>query len=465
MYTNEMNEVMEVSNLLDYMNDLNITNHHDLEKYINENDIDVLVSFLEHTRELALSDWDIGEYSPYAFVPSLELSGFGGCHEIQCKLQRAQNFAKYAALYCDKVYLYVPLITIPHKLDYDAFSIKEFKEDMLAEFALIIIYSPLIERKIVKIVPPNFSICKNCFEELFFNKSELDSVISIAAELSKKVQVFGVSFFKQLNTGLLRIKNLEEFFPHRYLEIVSGPFVQELEKMDRYPSLIKNEKLIADFIKSILVEEYYNTKFEAFMSSAYKSKYITAKVSSKTIIETIDGKTPMHHEPALPIYDMPIIDTVKTERILEARDQEQEAFNQYRDALTFAMKEHYKGQSEIEITEVYDDIVYPAFVKLESALKRIKQQSKRKAVGSLIIAGSTVTLGILGGIIPPNPMGIIAGLGSATLLANIGKMAIEQTGPRDEARVNDFYFLWKLKNKGITTTSHNTRTISVDRII
>ena len=93
--------------VIDYLYELGLTSLEKIESYFLKTDIDTILSFDEYIGELVYMDWKIAEYSPYSFAPSMEVSGFGGCSEISCKIRRANKFIKFSSLYSDCIYLII----------------------------------------------------------------------------------------------------------------------------------------------------------------------------------------------------------------------------------------------------------------------------------------------------------------------------------------------------------------------
>ena len=75
-----------------------------------------------------------------------------------------------------------------------------------------------------------------------------------------------------------------------------------------------------------------------------------------------------------------------------------------RQALDKATKLYVLGQNPVNSKEIYDDIIYPAFIKLDAMFERTKKMRIFKALGELAIISSTVTLGVMTSAIPANPI-------------------------------------------------------------
>lgn len=234
--------------------------------------------------------------------------------------------------------------------------------------------------------------------------------------------------------------------------------LKHLKTLKSIPSVISDDIFVHEIIKGKVYDQYVTSRFEAFMSSTYQSKLITSKASDKMIIDTISKNTT--GTTTAPIFEMPFMGNIDTETILKLREAEHHAFNDYRLALDKAIKLYSTDQKLSDAKEIYDDIIYPAFTKLDAMFDRAKNMRVFKAFGELAIISSTVTLGIMNGIVPANPLGIVAALGGTGVLVNQITGIIERKLHSDnELESKDFYFLWKLKNKKIVdhTDSNDDR--------
>lgn len=435
-----------MSKIIEYMQELDLTSQEKIERYFFDTDLETLLTFDEYMCDLAFQDWSISEYSPYSFSPSMDVSGFGGCSQIDCKLERAHKFNKYACLYSDTVYLIVDSITNPHSPEITDKNERQYRYELFCDYSLLFLYSGLISKGIAKVIPPNFSICPNCFSELIINEKELSQLEPIIVEYSRKAILEATMYNRSKQLGLLSIKNLPELFPDHdgFVSMQNGFGYDILKNVRKFPHVISDNVFSYQFMKEYIIGHYLTAKFETFISSAYQSKFITAKASDKALID-ITSKATIGTTPA-PIFEMPFLDNLDTNTILSLRETEYHAFNEYRIALDNATKIFVTNPEGVDAKEIYDDVVYPAFVKLDAMFDRTKRMHAFKNMCELAIISSSVTLGVMNSTIPNDPVGIITALGgSSALVKQLGNTIERKLTSGNELEKQDFYFLWKLK--------------------
>lgn len=434
--------------IIEYMAELDLTSQENISSYFMINDIETIQSLVEYVRHLAIEDWSTAEYSPYLFAPSAEVSGFGGCYEIECKLRRAEKFIRFASLYSDTIYLFVESITMPHEPAFaDESERFGYRYDLMCDFTLILLYSHLLERRIAKIIPPNFGICRNCFAKYIANESNLKLLDPLIQDYCRKALVEATSYDDDIKMGRVIVKNLPELFPDHdgFTMINGGKRLKTLKALKAFPSVVRNQKFIEWLIQSYVYKNYLDSRFEAYMSSMYQSKLIISKQSDKAMFDIMAANT-VGGAPS-PVFEMPFLDTIDTDTILKIREDERQAFNDYRVALDKAAKLYGSNPNPIESKEIYDDIIYPAFLKLDAMFERTKKMHIFKAVSEFLVISSTVTLGVMNSVIPANPIGIATALGGTGALVNqISGVVERKLNSGSEMEAKDFYFLWKLKN-------------------
>lgn len=437
-----------MSKIVDYLHEIDLTSLEKIERYFSETDIDTLLSFDEYIGELAHEDWKIAEYSPYSFAPSMDVSGFGGCSEINCKMQRASKFIKFSSLYSDCIYLIVNSITNPHVTEITDENIDNYRDELISDYSLILLYSDLLSDGIARIIPAHFSLCPDCFSKHICNISDFDTLKPLIEEYAAKAVMEATEYFSHRDLSFIRLSNLPELFPdHDGMFALQGGVISDYCKsLSAFPHIISDRDLVEGFIEKHLLDEYLTTKFETFISSSYQSKYITAKASDKALIESSSLKTIGTSSP--PVFEMPFLENVSSKIILELRKSEHDAFNEYRIAIDQASKHYLTSSSNAEYNDIYDDIIYPAFIKLDAMFKRAKRAHRLKTLCELAIVSSSVTLGVMTSVIPKDPISIAAAIGGSELfVSQLGNVVERKISSGNELEQQDFYFLWKLKNR------------------
>lgn len=77
-----------MSKLIDYLESINLLSEQELWDYICENDIETLDTLIIYLRRLIDEDFQILEYTPFTFVPNADISGTGGCNEMNILVAR-----------------------------------------------------------------------------------------------------------------------------------------------------------------------------------------------------------------------------------------------------------------------------------------------------------------------------------------------------------------------------------------
>ncbi|MBQ6895960.1 MAG: hypothetical protein IJN69_01965 [Oscillospiraceae bacterium] len=437
-----------MSQLIDYMNEIGLNSIDKIKDYFSTSPLEEILALNAYASSLVINDWSLPEYSPYTFMPSSDVSGFGGCAEINCKIRRANKFNKYSALYGDNVFLITDTFSNPHIGFVSEPSEDYYRQLWINDYSLIFIYSNLIQSGIAKIIPHSLSICPDCFSKHIFNLKELDDLNPVIEKYAHKSILSIDDYFDTEDLAFLTLKNLPELFPEH-----TGCFsIQDFKSTKLYKnSQFGNKEGYGfkdryDFIKEYITEEYKTYKLETFVSSVYHSKYITTKSSDKEIIDITSGNT-IGYTPS-PVFEMPFLANVDTNTILSLRNHEHSAFLDYRIAIDKASKEYLKSHSEIEAQEIYDDIIYPAFTNLDKMFKKVNNMKAVKRFGGLVVIPSTIALGVINSSIPNDITTIVETLaGSEALLGMIDKALERKTNLKSNFENQDFYFLWKLNKQ------------------
>ncbi len=439
-----------MSKLSEWIKSVSWDDPNQVDDYLSSCSIEEFLNLIEYLRNIIDEDYHHYEYNPYTFLPNNELSGFGGCSEISCKLRRARQFATFSAIYADDVFLQLNYITSEH-FSPDSFSdddtsyFEGLKYLFYCDISVILEYLPLIEADIAHIEPVRKTYCPDCFQRALLNQNKSIDISSVKKLVEDKVIIEVIHLDESSNTVVVEIKNIDDFFQGENLIIELNPMIaKHMAKEDKKLG-VKNKKrpfwigLINDFVD----DEFASSCYYASYCRNDNAKLITSKPSDcmfSSIIQGEDVNTVLATFNNLPQYDMPFITNISILDALRLRNIEHESFNRYRSALDKAVKEQCKTNSKVEWKDIYNDILYPEYNKLDLQLKNIKSGAYSKTFGDILLLSGAITGGKLVGFQTFAPLLVTAGIG---LGANLIKNVAENTAKMKE---NDYYYLWRLKN-------------------
>lgn len=447
-----------MSKIVEYLKEVNLNNKEYLENYIWKSTTEELIILIDCLRKLIEEDYVIQKYNPFTFVPNNDLSGAGGCNELSCKVRRATKFAVFSSLYADDVYIQLNFITDAHgefnikEIDLDDDSYFNFRYNLLCDISVINTYSKLLEENIIHITPPKNMYCQDCFQKAVLGVENSINIKPIKELLMSKAKFVIDEYDKDNDYLTFRVENIEDFYPdHPEIFRMSKHEVMKVPKYSRKSgTLITNKNIINNFIDSFVDGEFASSCYYASYCKDNKAKFITNKVSDGMFMELTNQKSKSNHGldsyNAIPKYDLPFVEKITIEKALHLREIEGESFNKYRIALNKSIEEQCKTNSTVEWTEIYDDILYPAFNDLDMKLKSINKGFFRNTFSEIVIFGTVISAGLYTGIIPHNMTDIMKsiGIGTGTSIS-IAHQMFGKISAKEGLKQNDYYFLWRLK--------------------
>jgi|GEM_PF-899488 len=445
-----------MNELISYFDDLDILSYENLENYIWESKLQTLIDVAIQVRTIIDRTFIYKEYTPFSFVPSGELSGVGGCSEVNCKIGRARNFSIFSGLYADNVYLTLKFLTSIH-FDTDIDDIYDheynFRYMLWCDFTIITTYADLINFGIVQIAPTQKNFCLDCFQKKLLDLPYPVDLSTLEQYYLNKAKLTLEEYDPKLNSVNVSFENMDEFFPlHTESVNFVGDILELLPKSERKSNTtIKNQKFKKAVVHEIVYDEFSEVCLYSLCCKNLDSKFITSKPSDGIFLEMTKPNKKYTQNISqidnLPLYDLPIISDAPTSTILKLREIEGDSFNKYRIALNKAVQEHYNAENSVQVREIYDDIIYPAFQQLDERLHNLRSGMFKKTFSSIVMVGSVISAGVYTGIIPPNAPEILAAIGGASVVTSAGINVMNNlTNKKSTLRENDFYFLWKLKD-------------------
>lgn len=446
--------------ILDYLEEIKLNSSETLEEYLRQCSTEDLYNLIIYLGQLIENDYVIQKYTPFTYVATDDISGVGGCDEIHCKIQRAQHFSIFSALYADNVYIQLDLITDPHLEMNDPEEIdnnKDLKEYFYYHFQcdieIINTYTELIKADIVHITPPKKMYCKNCFQKAVLGIDYHIPIDALKEEYSDRINLIVSSYNEDTNTLLISPQNMDEFFPdHNIVFPLNTAELQLVPITERKDGkIIKSKELKRSFINNFIDDEFFNACYYASYCNQQNAKLITNKISDSLFLSLTKNdnnlKTLERKSNCLPQYDMPYITDISLKDIIKLRELEHESFNKYRISLNTSVQEQLKTNSAVNWQQIYDDILYPAYNDLDLKLHQIKNGVFKRTFATMGIFTTVILAGQYVGIIPENINTLFASIGT-TLTTNGANYLLDKSSTKKSDLLNnDYYFLWKLKNK------------------
>lgn len=390
----------------------------------------------------------------FSFVANSSLSGGRHpCANLDCRTKKIEQLTSFASLYADEVYIQNPFETVMLK------GVEELGEAARDEliYGLINHYRlrPLIEKGIIKYAQNSVSLCKVHAESL---------AVPLSAAIEKKErQLFNhihdyliENCSISLDVGregdtFLEISGPEQFIDHgkiymHFYHPVPDNFSSYLAK--NLPYKFSKEEIIDEEILSIVINpilrDLSNQEWHsAFFGTSYLcDNPVQMKIASKVnntkyaASSAAFEKGMQHHLPA--IYSKDI------QTIVDLRERENEAFTVYRDKLNSMMKES-KAWDEEEVSAIFRDQVLPQINLIDKKIKDWKSNARSSITEKIIFGAGAVTVGLYAGILPTTIGQLVAGLGGGAALRDILMEYNKTLKSKQEARSNDFYFLWQAK--------------------
>lgn len=424
-------------------------------EYVQQSKVDDLTVVIEQLQELVNEQTQkLDNHTPFSYITSPEVSGAGGCSARTCRLNRTESFAIYSALYADTVYVNIDCLNDPHFFSLLRNNEYNFRYQVTNDLLMLNLLAPLIKQDIVRIVKPKYKFCDECIKELL-GPSVLDIDINELEDHYIELSPVFVEYDREYKTYSTRFENVGDLFDHETLILHSNKFEKKLAKRAKESPngilrLSKDEVKEYGLLKKVLEDEIERIRLHVLESRLLNTKFLTSRSFDSYLLE-MSSKTNTKKnsfvdvKQRVPLYDLPILSGISIDKILQIRDQEGEAFQNYRLALTKAAKERIKENSYKELNELYEDIIYPSFIELETKLTKMKKGTYKKVLGDFIVIGSIVGLGISSGLIPSDPKSIVTALGGVAALTEAGSSLVDWARKKDDVKENDFYFLWKLK--------------------
>lgn len=388
----------------------------------------------------------------FSFIANSSLSGGAHpCSAPECRKKKLDQLASFSALYADEVYIQNPFEKILL-----GGNIREVeRHEVLAGIQNYLYLKPLIEKGIVKYATINVNFCEQHSDEIAKPLSESirrkeDKLIeALEAYIKRKCKVtFGYSGGNRLKpffeiAGPKDIIEHGSIYFHAY-ESIPNLFKPFMKKDDPY--LLSYEEVessrvldlvIGPIVNDLSTQEWHSAlNGTSYLCDNKTHMKVASKINSKAYVANSDV-----FEKSLKHY-LPVIYSKSPASILDLRMREEEAFSVYRDKLNKFMKES-SSWDEVEVSKIFREQLLPEINLIEKKVKDWKANTREGIAQKLLFGTAIASFGLYEGLLPANIGELVTAVGGATAVAGTLMDYNKTLKEKQEARKNDFYFLWQ----------------------
>lgn len=413
------------------------------------------------------------DITSFQFIANSSLSGQkrSDCQMWNCRVSKADNLARFASLYSDRIY-------IPNYFDQYIHLWEELPETharylYAGDLKVLLTLKPLIENGIIYLInSPDYHFCPDCLSKMFPELAKSihklsDSILSWVKSYTKKSSANVLLDEVDLGSGTCSIvlKAPDDILEHGFAAVVNFTMSKWLlkkvklaiEQQEENDLILSTKELFRLGLLQRQVEtRVHDVFFQQFCSKilGLNAKYITDRDADILVMNTLnEDEEFQHYSEVLQnklLYELPILQRVPLKMLLEVRAKDHDAFLTYRNTIKHIINEYIAKRKPIstnEAQQIYEDLIHPKLCELNSKINSIKSTARKKLARDAIIITSTMGIGLYTGFIPEQIRAITAGFSSIPVIKDIANLACQSIGIPQEIRSDNFYYLWKLSKK------------------
>jgi hypothetical protein len=377
--------------------------------------------------------------SRFGFLANTSLSGGPyPCHDAGCRLAKADELARFAALYADEI-----LIRDPFGNYGSEWSLDMLQENLAGDLAVLWSLSPLLNEGVLGVAASRFAYCADHAAEAKDHNGEVSRKLYDAAFDLEQEYLSALTFEYHGETQLMEVRGPDHLVPHGCFFV--GPMSPKvLTKAGRVRKSARRKV----FYKSVIGSTLDDIIMQDLYGHDYRYNYLTDRALDARLISALSGDEVTSLSEALMRglnHSVPVIESASIEGLLRLRKEEEPAFRVYRDAVTQVLRDaDLTTLSKVE--EAFSDAIQPELNKIDLAVHNSRRLLTRGMKRDVVVSAGVVSVGLGLGFIQPAIGAVLAALGGGKLVTDLGKAGYDALRPEPASiRENGFFFLWKLK--------------------
>jgi len=364
----------------------------------------------------------------FNFGATSEMSGGDfPCRALSCRMDKVDELARFASIYADTVLIESPLShdDCDHESVFDAIQVLWHMR-------------PLLEAGLIRLVPSTEGICMDCFRKHHgIEGSLVDLLKRVGKAYTEDLKVTFSPDPHEPGSIMMKLEGPKNLFEH-------GTSLYTFSSEEAaYWRRRRKSTILADHMSPMLNDIIRHT----YLSDKYSISYLTRREVDFEIIQALNDEESERRNMALYqafLHHLPFLQEVPIRKLITLRQNEGEAFQVYRNALTTALRRS-SSTGDADLRELFNDVVGTEIARMEQTIKSSKKFLTGSLAVDLVVASAAVGVGLFTGVLPKE-LGNLLSFGGALKFATEVKSKIEQVSKDSLAiRKNDYYFLWRLK--------------------
>jgi hypothetical protein len=306
------------------------------------------VEQFEHLSQYPTSERRM-QNSVYDFVASNSLSGGGWpCSSLDCRLRKADELARFAALYADKIVIYNPLSRYYQNPEYADQSFDDgMRAEVVACLAILHYLRPLLEAGYIQLAPRYDLYCQECLKSVREIGLQVQGAIKKAVKLYSRDITVKFSTYDDNQTAI-ELDGPDDLFEHVTVFRAGSARIRDLKRRSK-------TTLIMPYFDDIAydISKQCTTAIGTYLTTREFDLHVMQSLNSR---DTRPVNTAMLSGMS---HTVPFLQGAQITKLIKLRQNEGESFNAYRDSLSQAMKLASRSDKESQIRELYNDEVAP----------------------------------------------------------------------------------------------------------
>jgi hypothetical protein len=390
----------------------------------------------------------------FSFIANSSLSGGRHpCSYFDCRQKKISQLITFASLYADEVYIQNPFEKIVLK-GVDALGEPD-KEELIHGISNYHYLKPLIKKGIIKYANNIVSLCEYHNDKLAkpLSKKITEKENKIYDLLHEYlIDKCSISFDVGKGAGpFLKITGPEGFIDHgeMYFHLYE-PMPEYIETLrnKNLPYVIPKTDIINESILQLVISPILrDLSNQEWHTSFYGTSYLVDNPTQIKIASKINSQAYVANSEAFEkgmSHYLPAIYSKNVDVIMSLRDKEEEAFAVYRDKINKIIHQTKNWDSQ-EVSKMFRDQVLPEINIIDKKVKDWKHKTKESLKEKILFSTGAVSIGLYGGLLPTGFGQLLAAIGGGTAIVSTLIDYNKTLKEKEEARANDFYFLWQAK--------------------